>query len=205
MENNSNAINRYSDEELLEFKNLIDQKIAGSKNQLRSMVDRIENISESTGNDGDWMDDSSNLQDLDMLNSMIGRQRKHIQDLENALIRIHNKRFGICIVTGQLIDKRRLMAVPTTSKSLEAKTTIPEKIAREEAAKKKKIVTSKAPASFSRVIKRTGGVPTVKPAVERDDYFDDEDEDENDLDEDLDETENFDLDSIVDESTSIDD
>ena len=199
MENNSNVINRYSDEELLEFKKLIDQKIESSKNQLRSMVDRIENISESTGNDGDWMDDSSNLQDLDMLNSMIGRQRKHVQDLENALIRIHNKRFGICIITGQLIDKRRLMAVPTTTKSLEAKTTIPEKRAREE---KKKTTTSKTPTSFSRVIKRTGGVPAVKPPVEKDDYFDDDDDE---LDDELNETEDLDLDSIVDESTSIDD
>lgn len=132
---------------------------------------------------------------------MIGRQRKHVQDLENALIRIHNKRFGICIVTGQLIDKRRLMAVPTTTKSLEAKTTLLKRTEQEKKLKKKP-TASKAPTSFSRVIKRTGGVPAVKPAVEKDDYFDD-DEDDNDLDDELNETENLDLDSIVDESTSI--
>lgn len=176
MENHSNIINRYSDEELLEFKKLVEQKIENSRKQLQSMTDRVENISEASGNDGDWMDDSSNLQDLDMLNAMIGRQHKHVRDLENALIRISNKRFGICVVSGKLIDKRRLMAVPTTTKSLEVKITIPEKIKRA-AIEKKKSTTTKASASFSRILKRTGGKSTSKPALEKDNYFDDEDDD----------------------------
>ena len=196
MENTSTVINRYSDADLLEFKNLVNQKIEAALKQLQSMTDRIQNISEASGNDGDWMDDSSNMQDLDMLNVMIGRQRKHVRDLENALIRINNKRFGICVVTGELIDKRRLMAVPTTFKSLAAKTTILEQMEKEVTERKKPVV-SKGPTSFSKVIKRTGGTPTVKPIVGNDDFFDDEDED----DDDFDDTEDIDLDSLVDEST----
>ena len=178
MENHSNVITRYSDEELSEFKKLVEEKIEASLKQLQSMEDRVANISESSGNDGDWMDDSSNMQDLDMLNAMVGRQRKHVRDLENALIRISNKRFGICVVTGELIDKRRLIAVPTTTKSLAAKTTIPERLKREAMERKKTIIT-KAPASFSKIIKRTGGNPTPKPALENDNFFDDEDDDNN--------------------------
>ena len=203
MENHSNAISRYSDEELLEFKKLVEQKLESSQNQLKSMSDRIENISEVGGNDGDWMDDSSNMQDLDMLNVMIGRQRKHVRDLENALIRISNKRFGICVVTGELIDKRRLMAVPTTTKSLAAKTTIPEQL-KQEAIGRRKLTGTKASTSFSKVIKRTGGVPTIKPTVEKDNFFDDDDDNE-DKDDGFDEIETIDLDSIVDESTETDD
>lgn len=201
MENNSTAINRYSDEELLEFKELVEQKVEGSRKQLQSMEDRVANISESSGNDGDWMDDSSNMQDLEMLNAMVGRQHKHVRDLENALIRINNKRFGICVVSGELIDKRRLMAVPTTTKSLAAKTTIPEKMKRE-AIQKKKSTKTKAPASFSKIIKRTGGTLSSKPTLEKDNFFDDEDDDKDD---DFNEIETIDLDSIVDESTETDD
>ena len=202
MENNSSVINRYSDGELLEFKKLVEQKLEASRMQLKSMTDRVENISESSGNDGDWMDDSSNMQDLDMLNVMIGRQRKHVRDLENALIRISNKRFRICVVTGELIDKRRLIAVPTTTKSLAAKTTILEQL-KQEAIGRRKLTGTKASTSFSKVIKRTGGVPTIKPTVEKDNFFDDDDDNE-DKDDGFDEIETIDLDSIVDESTETD-
>jgi RNA polymerase-binding transcription factor DksA len=197
MLNVSNVTNRYSDEDLAVFKNQIEQKLEISFQQLKFLLDRIENISESTGNDGDWMDDSSNAQDTEMLHAMVGRQRKHIRDLENALIRIQNKRYGICIVTGQLIDKRRLMAVLTTTKSLEAKNFIPGKVEREETERKRQS-TAKAPASFSKVIKRTGGTLVIKPKVEDDFFGDDDDDDDDDLDSTIDE---INLEEIVDEST----
>ncbi len=167
---------RYSDAELLEFKEFIDQKIETAKEQIQSLSNRAENISESNGNDGDWIDSSSNMQDLNMLYAMIGRQRKHVQDLENALFRIRNKSFGICTVSGQLIDKRRLMAVPTTSKSLVAKMDIPEKRKRE-AVERRKTTSTKTPTSFSRVIKRTGGNPMSKPVVAKDNFLDQEEDD----------------------------
>ncbi|MBV6652777.1 MAG: hypothetical protein KI786_03425, partial [Mameliella sp.] len=66
--------------------------------------------------------DSNTGNDVEMLNNMAIRQRRYIQDLQNALIRIRNKVYGVCTVTGELIDKKRLMAVPTTTKSVAAKT-----------------------------------------------------------------------------------
>ncbi len=204
MLNVSNSTNRYSDKDLAEFKTHIEQKLEIDKKQLNSTLERIENISDSQGNDGDWMDDSSNNQDLEMLYGMVGRQRKHIRDLENALIRVHNKNYGICIATGNLIDKRRLMAVPTTTKSLEAKNALPEKAVREESETKRPAPTN-TPTSFTRIIKRTSVTPTVKPKVEDDDYLDDED-DELDLDLDLDfeDSDDVDLEEIVDDTTDID-
>ena len=68
------------------------------------------------------MDDSSINNDVEKLNNMAIRQRMYIHDLENALIRIRNKTYGIYAITGELIDRKRLMAVPTTTKSLAAKT-----------------------------------------------------------------------------------
>jgi RNA polymerase-binding transcription factor DksA len=57
---------------------------------------------------GDWYDDSTAHTDLEMLQRLLQRQQRHVQDLRNALLRIQNKTYGICIVTGQLISKERL-------------------------------------------------------------------------------------------------
>ncbi len=114
---------RYPDEELAEFKTLVTTKLDNSREQLQKLQEQIWEITENTGDEhgGDWMDDSSINNEVEMLNTMAIRQRKYIQDLENALVRIKNKTYGICIVTGELIDKRRLLAVPTTTKSVLAK------------------------------------------------------------------------------------
>jgi RNA polymerase-binding transcription factor DksA len=114
---------RYSQEELELFKIHIEQKLAKSNNDLAFLLDQIQNTTEATDNISDWMDNTSGS-DLEMLYTMVSRQRKHIVDLENALIRIRNKNYGICIITGELIDKKRLMAVPTTTKSLAAKNAV---------------------------------------------------------------------------------
>lgn len=112
---------RYSDSVLQEFKHLIEAKLAKSQKEVNQLRDQLADIFENN-NEGYDPDDNSSLdQEKDMLQTMIHRQEKHIRDLENALIRIHNKAYGICQVTGQLIDKRRLLAVPTTTKSLEGK------------------------------------------------------------------------------------
>lgn len=117
-------VNRYSDTELKEFKEIVENKLKVSEEQLQSLKEQIVEISENTGDEhgGDWVDDSSTNSDIEMLGNMAVRQQKYIQDLHNALLRINNKVYGICIVTGELIDKRRLRAVPTTTKSLTAKT-----------------------------------------------------------------------------------
>lgn len=117
-------ITRYSDDELAEFQEIIEKKIAQTQEQLESLQGQIIEISENTSDEhgGDWVDDSSINSDMEMLNNMAIRQRKYLQDLNNAMLRIRNKVYGVCVVTGELIDKRRLLAVPTTTKSLTAKT-----------------------------------------------------------------------------------
>ncbi|MFM8449258.1 MAG: TraR/DksA family transcriptional regulator [Haliscomenobacter sp.] len=118
-----NEVVRYSDAELEEFRVLIETKLDRAQKHLAELQEQILEITENTSDEhgGDWVDDSSINNDVEMLNNMAIRQRMHIQDLDNALVRIKNKTYGICTISGQLIDKRRLLAVPTTTKSLAAK------------------------------------------------------------------------------------
>lgn len=118
-----NEVVRYSDADLEEFRGLIETKLERASTHLSGLQEQILEITENTSDEhgGDWVDDSSINNDVEMLNNMAIRQRMYIQDLENALVRIKNKTYGICSITGQLIDKRRLLAVPTTTKSLAAK------------------------------------------------------------------------------------
>ncbi|MBK8491030.1 MAG: TraR/DksA family transcriptional regulator [Saprospirales bacterium] len=117
------STNRYSDTELEEFRVLIQTKLDNTKNQLEQLQSQIFEITENSDDEygSDWMDDSSINNEIEILNDMAIRQRKYVQDLENALVRIKNKTYGICVVTGELIDKKRLLAVPTTTKSMVAK------------------------------------------------------------------------------------
>jgi RNA polymerase-binding transcription factor DksA len=124
MSEQTNVTTRYSDEDLKEFKELIESKLAKAQEQYNSLREQLKDITENNNDDfaKDITDFSSLQSEVEMLNNMANHQRKYIQDLENALIRINNKSYGICIVTGELIDKKRLMAVPTTTKSVTAKT-----------------------------------------------------------------------------------
>lgn len=114
---------RYSDEDLLEFKQIIDEKLAKALEELAFTQKQIDELNENGFNQqgGDWYDDSSAHTDLEMQQRMAARQQRHIQDLRNALLRIQNKTYGICIVTGQLIDKNRLRLVPHATKSIDGK------------------------------------------------------------------------------------
>ena len=111
---------------MAEFQAIIEKKIEQTEQQLESLKEQIREISENTSDEhgGDWVDDSSISADIEMLNNMALRQQKYLRDLNNAMLRIKNKVYGICVVTRELIDKRRLLAVPTTTKSLTAKTDI---------------------------------------------------------------------------------
>ncbi len=117
----NNRVSRYSDNDLAEFKSLIERKLEKAKEQRAYLEEQIESTNDSINSMGDWKDDTTNNTDLEMMQTMAHRQRKHIRDLENALLRIQNKTYGVCVLSGHLIDKRRLMAVPTTTKSLDAK------------------------------------------------------------------------------------
>lgn len=118
-----NSINRYSDEELQEFKDLIDKKLEKAYRELEFMREQIVELNENTSDHqgGNWFDDSSLHLELEMLNNSVMRQQQFIRNLENALIRIKNKTYGICSVTGQLIEKKRLQLVPHATKSVAAK------------------------------------------------------------------------------------
>ena len=114
---------RYSDSELQEFQVLIEQKLEKAQKELDYMRQQIVETNES-GNDsqgGDWTDDSSIHAELEMLNRMVGRQQQFIRNLVNALSRIKNKTYGVCSITGELIDKQRLLLVPHATKSIAAK------------------------------------------------------------------------------------
>ncbi|MCB9310261.1 MAG: TraR/DksA family transcriptional regulator [Lewinellaceae bacterium] len=119
----SNVTVRYSDADLQEFKSLIVSKLEKAKSQYESLKEQLKDITENNTDDfaKDITDFSSIQTEVEMLNNMANHQRKFIQELENAMIRINNKSYGICAVTGELIDKKRLLAVPTTTKSVMAK------------------------------------------------------------------------------------
>ena len=116
---------RYTDEELQEFKELILKKLELAKNDYQQMMDTLSN---KAGNDVDdtmptykVLEEGSLNQTKEELTTMAARQQKFIQSLQAALVRIENKTYGICRVTGKLIPKERLRAVPHATLSIEAK------------------------------------------------------------------------------------
>jgi RNA polymerase-binding transcription factor DksA len=190
---------RYSDEELQEFKQLVDQKLVMAKSQMSDIQKQILEVTENSDGEfgSDWIDDSTVGSQIDFLNEMALRQRKYVADLENALIRIHNKSYGICVVTGELIDKRRLMAVPTTTKSLGAKIAVPDR-PREQPDKPSPLPVQEGKKIISRVIKKPNQktvTPADAPINEDDDDFllGNDDDDQKFM-----EDEDFDFDNYVD-------
>ena len=107
---------RYSDDELVEFKILIDQKLDDAKKQLASYLDQLQSI--GANNKVKGLDDAIGSSESEQISIMASRIKKHIQHLENALLRIQNKVYGVCRETGRLISKERLRAVPHATLSL---------------------------------------------------------------------------------------
>lgn len=115
---------RYSDAELAEFKELILKKLDAAKKELAYLQGLITRKDE--GGDIDegrymTMEDGSVSMEREQLSQMASRQITFIDHLEKAIMRIENKTYGICRVTGKLIDKARLRAVPHATLSIEAK------------------------------------------------------------------------------------
>ncbi|MFI5155662.1 MAG: TraR/DksA family transcriptional regulator [Chitinophagales bacterium] len=119
---------RYSDAELAEFKDLIIKKLDAAKKELTYLQGLITRKDEMGGDDTDnrymTMEDGSMSMEREQLSQMASRQITFIDHLEKALMRIENKTYGICRVTGKLIDKARLRAVPHATLSIEAKQTM---------------------------------------------------------------------------------
>ena len=115
---------RYSDAELTEFRDLINRKLDAAKRELAYLQGLITRKDESGDLDeGRYMtmEDGSMSMEREQLSQMASRQIQFIDHLEKAIMRIENKTYGICRVTGKLIDKARLRAVPHATLSIEAK------------------------------------------------------------------------------------
>lgn len=116
---------RYSNDELLEFKELILKKVEDSKKDLELLRDTLSYNDDHGTNDTSpsfkMMEDGSETLSREETAQLALRQEKFISSLESALVRIENKTYGLCRVTGKLIPKARLRLVPHATLSIEAK------------------------------------------------------------------------------------
>lgn len=116
---------RYSDEELQEFKNIINEKLRLARRDFNSMMQQLMNADgngvEDTSPTYKALEEGSASQSKEENAQMANRQQKFIQGLEAALVRIENKTYGIDRITGQLIPKERLRIVPHATLSVESK------------------------------------------------------------------------------------
>jgi len=119
------AENRYSDADLKEFEELIQSKLEQARQDLdqlkRSLSHEDDNTTEDTAPSFKMMEDGSETMSKEETAQLASRQRKVYQRLENALLRIKNKTYGVCRGTGKLIAKERLRLVPHATLSIEAK------------------------------------------------------------------------------------
>ena len=117
--------NRYTDKELERFKKLIVQKIDQAKQDLDLLKSAYMNDSDNGTDDTSptfkAFEEGSETMSKEANTQLALRQEKFIRDLKNALIRIENKTYGVCRITGKLIKKKRLMVVPHATLSIEAK------------------------------------------------------------------------------------
>lgn len=116
---------RYSDEELNEFKRVIREKLEKAEKDLELLKETFANDKNNGTDDTSptfkAFEEGSDTMSKEANSQLASRQEKFIRDLKNALVRIENKTYGICRVTGSLISKERLMLVPHATLSIEAK------------------------------------------------------------------------------------
>jgi len=116
---------RYSDSELQEFKELLLDKLRIAKEELNALASSLSspnaNGTDDTAGTYKTLEDGSATLEKESINQLAARQKKFIEQLEAALVRIENKTYGVCRETGKLIQKERLRAVPHTTLSMEAK------------------------------------------------------------------------------------
>lgn len=115
----------YSQDELKEFEEIIHQKLAVAKEELHTMKDTMSKKNDSgtdyTASTSKLLEDGADTLERESMSQLAARQQKFVVNLENALIRIKNGTYGVCVDTGKLISKERLKAVPHTMHSIEAK------------------------------------------------------------------------------------
>ncbi len=113
-------MNKYSVIEIEEFKDKLIQLKNAEVDQIESYEKMIKEMTEN-GKDENSVDNTSYTMQLESLTDSKNRCLKHLQQIENALMRIGNKVYGVCVETGKQIPKERLKAVPTTTLSMEGK------------------------------------------------------------------------------------
>jgi RNA polymerase-binding transcription factor DksA len=117
---------RYTEDELKEFQILINRKLEKAREEYKILKETLnrnndEGTDATSGGNTKVLEDGAETAEKENLSQLAARQQKYITNLENALVRIKNGTYGICSVTGKLISKERLIAVPHTTQSIEAK------------------------------------------------------------------------------------
>lgn len=116
---------RYSDKDLAMFKKIIEEKLVEAKEDLQLLKGQLDHSddhgTDDTGRSFNMMEDGSETMSREEMAQLASRQEKFIQNLQNALVRIENKTYGICRATGKLINKERLKLVPHATLSIDAK------------------------------------------------------------------------------------
>ncbi|MBD2713507.1 TraR/DksA C4-type zinc finger protein [Microvirga sp. STR05] len=116
---------RYSREDLAEFEQIIQDKLTAARKEVAFIKETLsrknDTGTDNTASSSKVLEDGADTAEKESLNQLASRQMKFIQQLENALVRIKNGTYGVCIGTGKLIPKERLRAVPHTQHSIEAK------------------------------------------------------------------------------------
>ncbi|MFN7300408.1 MAG: TraR/DksA family transcriptional regulator [Bacteroidia bacterium] len=116
---------RYTEEELKEFRELINKKLDIAREEFNTLQKQLrdgnENGTDSTNNNYLTLDDGADTFEKENLTQLAGRLKKFINNLEAAMVRVENGTYGVCKVSGKLIPKERLRAVPHTTMSIEAK------------------------------------------------------------------------------------
>ncbi|CAD5245948.1 MULTISPECIES: TraR/DksA C4-type zinc finger protein [unclassified Imperialibacter] len=116
---------RYSDEELREFEEIISQKLDKARSELKYIKESLSRSNDegtdNTSGNIKVLEDGADMMEKENLSQLASRQQKFMVQLENAMVRIKNGTYGICVDTGKLISKERLKAVPHTMHSIEAK------------------------------------------------------------------------------------
>ena len=117
--------NKYSDSELVEFKELINNKLKEAQEHYSLLIASLSHSddhgTDDTGRTFNMMEDGSETLSREEVAQLAARQEKFIQNLHNALIRIENKTYGVCRVTGKLIPKERLRLGPHATMGVDAK------------------------------------------------------------------------------------
>ena len=194
MQTDTKTAKRYSDEDLAEFKTLIDKKLATANSEIEFLREQIQGLEEQNGDEesGDSADQSNYFSEVDRLQGMLTRQQEFAAGLTRALTRIVNKTYGICTVTGDLISKERLRLVPHTTKSVRGKEleasgqTGSKPVEEVEETRKRKKAKETQPKIITKVIRKANGPKPEKPLEEEDFYDNSDDLDLDDGDPDID-------------------